>query len=157
MNIRSETAASYRVVHIVEAILWFACAVVSSVILVMAARTTDKNTWQYCLIVLLGILALVFVNNSLGLLAQNFKSLEVTDRGETILLKQFGKTTVLHPDEITQVRLEEKYLLYSFSTKPKEMLVIEAPGVLWQIRSDSITCYDRVINYFMEQEEDGTM
>ena len=78
-------------------------------------------------------------------------------RGETILLKQFGKTTVLHPDEITQVRLEEKYLLYSFSTKPKEMLVIEAPGVLWQIRSGSITCYDRVINYFMEQEEDGSL
>ena len=157
MNIRSETAASYRVVHIVEAVIWFACAVISSVILVMVIRTPEKNAWQYCLIVLLGALTLVFVYNALRLLGQNFKSLEVTDRGETILLKQFGKTTVLHPDEITQVRLEEKYLLYSFSTKPKEMLVIEAPGVLWQIRSDSITYYDRVINYLMEQEEDDSM
>lgn len=157
MNIRSETAASYRVVHIVEAVCWFVCAIIAFAILVMVIRTPDKNAWQYCLIVLLGILALVFVYNALGLLAQNFKSLEVTDRGETILLKQFGKTTVLRPDEITQVRLEEKYLLYSFSTKPRQMLVIEAPGVLWQIRSDTITYYDRVINYFMEQEEDGTM
>ena len=55
------------------------------------------------------------------------------------------------------MKLEEKYLLYSFSTKPRKMLVIEAPGVLWQIRSDTITGYDRVINYFMEQEEDGTI
>ena len=157
MNIRSETAASYRVVHIVEAVIWFACAVISSVILVMVIRTPEKNAWQYCLIVLLGALTLVFVYNALRLLGQNFKSLEVTDRGETILLKQFEKTTVLHPDEITQVRLEEKYLLCSFSTKPKEMLVIEASGVLWQIRSGSITCYDRVINYFMEQEEDGSL
>ena len=157
MNIRSETAASYRIVHIVEAACWFVCAVIALAILVMVIRTPDKNAWQYCLIALLGILALVFVYNALGSLAQNFKSLEVTDRGETILLKQFGKTTVLRPDEITEVRLEEKYLPYSFSTKPKQMLVIEAPGVLWQICSDTITSYDRVINYFMEQEEDGTM
>ena len=37
------------------------------------------------------------------------------------------------------------------------MLVIEADGVLWQIRSDTITSYDRVINYFMEKDEDGTI
>ncbi len=157
MNIRSETAASYRIVHSIGALCWLACAVITSVILVMVVRTPDKTAWQYCLIVLLGILTLVLLYNALSLLAQNFKSLEVTDRGKKILLKQFGKTVSLHPDEIAQVRLEEKYLLYSFSMKPKEMLVIEAPGVLWQIRSDTITYYDRVINYFMEQEEDGTI
>ena len=157
MNFRSETAASYRIVHTLGALIWLTCALIASAILVMVVRTPDKNAWQYCLIVLLGILAVVLLYNFLALLGQNFKSLEVTDRGEKILLKRFGRTTVLSPDEITQVRLEEKNLLYSFSMKPKEMLVIEAPGVLWQIRSDTITYYDRVINYFMEQEEDGTI
>ena len=157
MNIRSQTAASYRIIQTLGALIWLICAFVASAILIMTVRTPDKNAWQYCLIILLGILAIAFLWNGLNLLAQNFKSLEVTDGGQKILLKQFGRTIVLCPDEITQVRLEEKYLFYSFGAKPKEMLVIEAPGVLWQIRSDTITSYDRVINYFMEKEEDGTI
>ena len=157
MNFRSETAASYRIVQTIGALIWLACALTSLAVLVMVVRTPDKNAWQYCLIVLLGIFALVLLYNSLALLGQNFKSLEVTDRGEKILLKQFGKTAALRPDEITQVRLEDKNLLYTFSMKPKKMFVIEAPGMLWQIRSDTITGYDRVINYFMEKDEDGTI
>lgn len=157
MNFRSETAVSYRIVHTLCALIWLACALTASAVLVMVINTPDKNVWQYCLIVLLSVLALVLLYNFLSALGQNFKSLEVADRGEKILLKQFGRTTVLRPEEITQVRLEEKNLLYSFSMKPKEMFVIEAPGVLWQIRSDTITGYDRVINYFMEKNEDGTI
>ena len=157
MNFRSETAASYRIVQTIGAIIWLACALISLAVLVMVVRTPDKNAWQYCLIVLLGIFALVLLYNFLALLGQNFKSLEVTDRGEKILLKQFGKTAELRPDEIVQVRLEDKNLLYTFSMKPKKMFVIETPGMLWQIRSDTITSYDRVINYFMEKDEDGTI
>ena len=157
MNFRSETAASYRIVQTIGALIWLACALISLAVLVMVVRTPDKNAWQYCLIVLLGIFALVLLYNFLALLGQNFKSLEVTDRGEKILLKQFGKTAVLRPDEISQVRLEDKNLLYTFSMKPKKMFVIETPGMLWQIRSDTITGYDRVINYFMEKDEDGTI
>ena len=157
MNFRSETAASYRIVQTIGALIWLACALISLAVLVMVVRTPDKNAWQYCLIVLLGIFAVVLLYNSLALLGQNFKSLEVTDRGEKILLKQFGKTAVLRPDEISQVRLEDKNLLYTFSMKPKKMFVIEAPGMLWQIRSDTITSYDRVLHYFMEKDEDGTI
>ena len=157
MNFRSETAASYRIVQTIGALIWLACALISLAVLVMVVRTPDKNAWQYCLIGLLGIFALVLLYNFLALLGQNFKSLEVTDRGEKILLKQFGKTAELRPDEIVQVRLEDKNLLYTFSMKPKKMFVIEAPGMLWQIRSDTITSYDRAINYFMEKDEDGTI
>ena len=157
MNFRSETAASYRIVQTIGALIWLACALISLAVLVMVVRTPDKNAWQYCLIGLLGIFALVLLYNFLALLGQNFKSLEVTDRGEKILLKQFGKTAELRPDEIVQVRLEDKNLLYTFSMKPKKMFVIETPGMLWQIRSDTITSYDRVINYFMEKDEDGTI
>ena len=157
MKIRSQTAAAYRIIQTLGALIWLACAFVAAAILVMEIRTPDKNAWQYCLIILLGILAVIFLNNFLALLGQNFKSVEITDGGETVRLKQFGRTVTLRPEEITQVRLEEKNLLYSFSLRPRQMLVIEADGVLWQIRSDTITYYDRVINYFMEKDEDGTI
>ena len=154
MNIRSETAASYRVVHIVEAVIWFACAVISSVILVMVIRTPEKNAWQYCLIVILGFLACVLACVAWSLFSQNFKSIEITDRGEKITLKKLGRTLIISPEEIVQVRLEEKYLLYSFSTKPRQMLVIDTARGSWEVRSDIITYYDRVINYFTEIDQE---
>ncbi len=137
----------------IEALVWFSCAAVALAIFVMVIRSSDKNAYQFFLMGVLILLCIVCAANAAALIVQNFKSIEITDNGETILLRQFGRTVSIRPDEITQVKLEEKYLLYSFSTKPLTMLIVEAPGISWQIRSDIITNYDRVLNYFMESGE----
>ncbi len=157
MNFKSQISKSYRILHIIGAVAWFLCAAVAAAVLAMIVRSPDKNTYQIILMAVLILLIIVFLYNSAALLSQIFKSLEITDNGNTILLKKIARTYSLHPEEIRQVRLEEKYLLYSFSTKPRSMLVVDAPGVSWQVRSDIITYYDRVLNYFMEFDKDESV
>ena len=153
MNFKSTITRSYRILHAVGACVWLLCSLISAGVVVMIMIMPDKNAWQYFLIAALSCLAVVLACNAFALFSQIFKSLEVADRGETVRLKQLGKTVTLPPADITQVKLEEKYLLYSFSAKARKMLVIEAPGVRWEIRSDIITNYDRVINFFMEKDQ----
>ncbi|HCI73872.1 MAG TPA: hypothetical protein DHV42_04950 [Lachnospiraceae bacterium] len=153
MNIKSEISKGYRILHLAGAAAWLLCSLVSAGVVVMIVIMPDKNAWNYFLIAALSCVAVVLAFNALSLAAQVFKSLEVKDNGQTIVLKQFGKTITLRPEEITQVKLAEEYLLYSFSTKPRKMLVIEAANVKWEIRSDIITSYDKVINFFLESDE----
>lgn len=153
MIIRSEINRAYQILHLIGAAVWLACAVTAALILADLLRAPGKNAWQYCLIVILGFLACVLACVAWSLFSQNFKSIEITDRGEKITLKKLGRTLIISPEEIVQVRLEEKYLLYSFSTKPRQMLVIDTARGSWEVRSDIITYYDRVINYFTEIDQ----
>ena len=154
MNFKSEVTKSYRILYVIGALIWLGCALVCAAVLYMVWRIPEKGAWQFFLIVLLAVLAAVLLLNACTLFAQLFKSLEITEHGEKVTLIQLGKRIPIRPEEISQVRIEEKYLWSSFSTKPRKMLVIEAPGVRWQVRSDILTSYDRLLNYFEELDQE---
>ena len=153
MNIRSQIAKSYQILHCIGAAAWLLCALVDAAVIYILIGRQGKNAWQLTLIIILTALACVLLCNAWAMFAQNFKSIEIRDHGDRIILKQPGRTLSLRPEEISEVRLEEKYLLFSFSTKPRSMLVIESPAGTWQVRSDILTSYDRVINYFTVTEQ----
>ena len=151
MHIRSQITRSYQILHTAGALAWLLCALVDGGILYTLARSPGRSPRSLLLLIILTALACVLLYNAWAMFSQNFKSIEITDHGDRILLKQLGRTLSVRPEEIAQIRLEEKYLLYSFSTRPRSMLVIESPAGIWQVRSDVLTSYDRVINYFTER------
>ena len=151
MHIRSQISKSYQILHTAGALAWLLCALVDAGIIFTLAGSPGRSARSLLLLIILTALGCVLLYNAGAMFSQNFKSIEITDHGDRILLKQLGRTLSVRPEEIAQVRLEEKYLLYSFSTSPRSMLVIESPAGIWQVRSDVLTSYDRVINYFTER------